>query len=106
MRWGLRLRGWKRVSLHEFFILLFFLLSFPPHRSFRSIGFGFWVFRKRLSKEFKIISVNKKSLFSLTWLILSYLLGSWAAAWQSTYGGVIEAGSLFSYLQKLGTLLP
>ncbi|KAI9790612.1 MAG: hypothetical protein M1816_004944 [Peltula sp. TS41687] len=30
--------------------------------------------------------------------------GSFAAAWQSTYGGFVEAGSLFSYLQKLGML--
>ncbi|MCJ1228381.1 hypothetical protein MMC12_005042 [Toensbergia leucococca] len=30
--------------------------------------------------------------------------GSFAAAWQSTYGGVVESGSLFSYLQKLGML--
>ncbi|KAF2145403.1 uncharacterized protein K452DRAFT_305431 [Aplosporella prunicola CBS 121167] len=30
--------------------------------------------------------------------------GSFAAAWQSTYGGYVEVGSLFSYLQKLGML--
>ena len=33
------------------------------------------------------------------------VIGSWAAAWQSTYGGFVESGSLFSYLQKLGMLL-
>ncbi|KAL8720897.1 MAG: hypothetical protein Q9225_002315 [Loekoesia sp. 1 TL-2023] len=28
--------------------------------------------------------------------------GTWAAAWQSTYRGLVPKGSLFSYLQKLG----
>lgn len=31
--------------------------------------------------------------------------GSFAAAWQSTYGGFVEAGSWFAYFQKLGTLV-
>ena len=29
-------------------------------------------------------------------------IGSWAAGWQSMYGGAVEAGSLFSYLQRMG----
>jgi len=37
--------------------------------------------------------------------ILGPVEGSWAAAWQSSvYGGTVRAGSLFSYLQKLGML--
>ncbi|EON65862.1 hypothetical protein W97_05104 [Coniosporium apollinis CBS 100218] len=36
--------------------------------------------------------------------VLGPVEGSFAAAWQSTYGGMVEAGSLFSYLQKLGML--
>ncbi|XTI88947.1 hypothetical protein V2W45_1235449 [Cenococcum geophilum] len=29
--------------------------------------------------------------------------GSWAAGWQATYRGFVPKGSLFSYLQRLGT---
>ena len=29
-------------------------------------------------------------------------VGTWAAAWQSTYRGLVPKGSLFSYFQKLG----
>jgi len=32
--------------------------------------------------------------------------GSWAAAWQSTYAGSVEAGSWFSFFQRLGMTLP
>ena len=53
-----------------------------------------------LSRGMKIFYLQ-----SFILLICLHIAGSWAAAWQSTYGGVIEAGSLFSYLQKLGTLL-
>ncbi|KAI9861009.1 MAG: hypothetical protein M1824_002775 [Vezdaea acicularis] len=44
-------------------------------------------------------------IYALGFTAEGVLAGSWAAAWQSTYGGFVEAGSLFSYLQKLGTLL-
>ena len=33
-----------------------------------------------------------------------YNIGSWAARWQSTFGGFVPKGSLFSYLQKLGMI--
>ena len=29
-------------------------------------------------------------------------LGSWAAAWQSEYMGLVPKGSLFSFFQRLG----
>lgn len=29
-------------------------------------------------------------------------LGSWAAAWQARYAGLVPKGSLFSFLQRLG----
>lgn len=29
-------------------------------------------------------------------------LGSWAARWQSTYGGATPGGSIFTYLQRMG----
>ena len=35
-------------------------------------------------------------------LILLFNTGSWAAAWQATYRGLVPKRSLFSYLQRLG----
>lgn len=42
---------------------------------------------------------------NLTFELIDRLIGSYAAAWQSTYGGFVEAGSWFSYFQKLGTVV-
>jgi hypothetical protein len=33
---------------------------------------------------------------------LTYAAGSFASWWQSTYGGLVPKGSLFSFFQRLG----
>lgn len=35
-------------------------------------------------------------------VLIWYGIGSFAAWFQSTYGGLVPKGSLFSYLQRLG----